>query len=97
LTQYQRGYRFELETKKLWEAKGYLVVRAAGSHGIADLVAIKNDSGYPSDLEVCLIQCKLTGKLSLHDRNYLSATARDLSVSAAMAYKEDGKYREEFI
>ena len=45
--------RLEYECKKAWEAKGHIVIRAAGSHGPFDLVAIR-DGG-----RVTLSQCKL--------------------------------------
>lgn len=40
-TNYQRGRRAEYEAKKLLEKRGYQVIRAAGSHGPFDLVAIR--------------------------------------------------------
>jgi len=50
---YQAGVRFERQRKKHWEEAGYVVIRAAGSHGFADLVAFAtaHDAVYT-------IQCK---------------------------------------
>jgi Holliday junction resolvase len=50
---YQRGRAFEYRVKRYLEAEGYFVVRAAGSKGCADLVAIRK--GYAPEL----VQCKL--------------------------------------
>lgn len=50
---YTRGVRFEYARKRVWEGRGYLVLRTAGSHGAWDLVAIRHDA------PVELIQCKV--------------------------------------
>lgn len=50
---YQAGVRFEREQQKVWEAKGQICLRTAGSHGAFDLVAIK------PGFNVTLIQCKV--------------------------------------
>lgn len=48
---YQAGVRFERELKDLLEKAGYYVMRSAGSHGPADLIAIKDGKTY-------IISCK---------------------------------------
>lgn len=53
-TNYRRGATFERQVAAALEVDGYRVIRAAGSHGKADLVALK-----PS--QVVLVQCKLSG------------------------------------
>jgi Holliday junction resolvase len=60
-TNYRRGADFERTVAKRLIADGYWVVRAAGSHGKADLVAIKLASLNPLRCHVVLVQCKLTG------------------------------------
>jgi Holliday junction resolvase len=40
MTRYHKGRRFEYQVKRWLEDKGYLVLRTAGSHGFADLIAI---------------------------------------------------------
>ena len=50
---YIAGRRFEYKVKKYYENKGYTVLRTSGSHGFADLVAIKNDARI-----IVFIQCK---------------------------------------
>ena len=52
---YAKGRRFEYERKKWWEALGYVVLRMAGSHGFADLVALDPTGAEP----VQCIQCKV--------------------------------------
>lgn len=81
MTQYERGSNFERRVKKEMEARGFFVVRAAGSHGPADLVAIGND-------KIILISCKLTGKMTRNDLHGLLAlrwTHKD--VVLRMAFK----------
>lgn len=100
MTQYQRGANFERLVKKKWEENGYYVIRSAGSHGIADLVAIKGftETDYWTADPVIvpaivLIQCKLTGKMSKEDETKLKDLATELGVKSVMAYKDDdGKY-----
>ena len=60
---YLRGRAHEYQVKKELEKDGWLVIRAAGSHGLFDLVAIKQPSNYISHKngQILLIQCK-TGK-----------------------------------
>ncbi len=48
---YLKGRKKEYKLKKEYQDKGYLVLRSAGSHGFADLVAI-------NDKEIIFIQCK---------------------------------------
>lgn len=54
MTQYARGVAFERVVAARLTEDGYFVVRAAGSHGKADLVALK-------PMQAVLIQCKLGG------------------------------------
>jgi Holliday junction resolvase len=48
---YRRGVALEYIVKKSFESYGFFVVRSAGSHSIADLVAIGYGTTY-------LVQCK---------------------------------------
>lgn len=50
----RRGSTFERDVKKDMERLGWFVVRAAGSHGHADLLAVSPD-------EVAFVQAKLGG------------------------------------
>lgn len=53
---YNRGRRFEWELKRDLEADGFLVTRASGSHGVFDLIALRE----ASSTDIWLIQCKVT-------------------------------------
>ena len=43
---YRKGRNIEWERKNAWEAAGFAVIRAAGSHGVADLIAYGNGEAY---------------------------------------------------
>ncbi|WP_051275716.1 hypothetical protein [Desulfovirgula thermocuniculi] len=64
---YRRGYRAELKAREELERQGYLVVRAAGSKGPVDLVAVGPDG-------VRLIQVRRTRRGS----NGLASALREL-------------------
>ncbi len=61
---YVKGATFERKIKDKYERQGYLVIRSAGSHSVADLIAIppKNIIG----LKPILIQCKVTSQKTSH-------------------------------
>ena len=52
MTNYSKGASFERRVKKELERLGYYVIRSAGSHGYADLVA------FQAHRRPMLIQCK---------------------------------------
>lgn len=52
-TNYRKGRDKEYRIKKLYEQMGYIVLRTAGSHGFADLVAVRE---FPK--EIIFIQVK---------------------------------------
>jgi len=54
-SKYRKEHRLELKVKKMWEAKGFIVYRSAGSKGAADLIALK-------DGKIVLIQVKVNNK-----------------------------------
>ena len=56
VTNYKRGADFERRAQKFLERIGYAVVRSAGSHSPADLVAMRHG-------EMVCVQCKRDGKL----------------------------------
>ena len=60
MTNYEKGYRLELKAKQELIAKGYYVVRSAGSHGAVDLVAMK-------EKELLLIQVGTYGSKDEQD------------------------------
>lgn len=55
---YQKGYNTEREARRILEANGYYVVRAGGSKGVWDLLAVPT-SKLPSQIFARLIQVKL--------------------------------------
>lgn len=57
-TNYRTGVRLEYRAMELLTRRGWYVVRSAGSHGLADIVALS-----PVDGHVVLVQCK-TGRLT---------------------------------
>lgn len=61
-TNYQRGASFERRVKALLEGEGFAVVRSAGSHSPADLVAMRKG-------ELVIIQCKRDGRLAPSEWN----------------------------
>ncbi len=48
---YRRGYTFERKVSAHLESEGYYVIESRGSHGCADIAAIKHG-------QVLLVQCK---------------------------------------
>ena len=58
MSHYSRGASFERAVAADLTKRGYVTTRAAGSHGIADVVALK-DGQSP-----LLVQCKTNGKMS---------------------------------
>lgn len=60
---YINGAAFERRVKKLLENEGYYAARAAGSHGLFDVVGVRKD-------RLVAVQCKL-GTLSKEDKGSL--------------------------
>ena len=75
MTNYRKGADFERTVKADLEARGYLVIRAAGSHGIMDLVAFRPPRAPHATGETWLVQCKIHGTISPADRKELYETA----------------------
>lgn len=59
---YVKGRALEYKVKHYLETLGYKVIRAAGSHGQWDLVAI-----HPEHCDVLFIQCKSDKKSKVED------------------------------
>ena len=71
---YRAGRDLEYAAAKNLEENGYLVIRAAGSHGLADLIAFKPG-------ELLIVQCKTDGKMTAAQRGELSELARMVPAS----------------
>lgn len=84
---YRKGARFENRVKEHLEQNGWYVMRSAGSHGLADLIAINPGS-------IWLIACRTEkGRYSALEANKLWYTASQLAqlgnrVSAHLAYRD---------
>ena len=78
MTNYSRGYAFEQKCAGVLTQDGYFCVRSGGSHGIADLVALKPG-------QVVLIQAKIDGKTTLDEWNRLYALANRLGAVPLIA------------
>lgn len=62
LTNRQRGDYFERQVKLTLEAHGWVVLRSAGSLGVADLVALRKGN------TPTLVSCKLGGRIDPAER-----------------------------
>ena len=81
---YRAGRRFEYEVKKYFEKLGYTVFRTAGSHGIADVIAVKDD-------DTLLIQCKygsMPTKAEMHKLWRYNWKKFNIHITVLIAYRE---------
>jgi Archaeal holliday junction resolvase (hjc) len=78
-TAYKRGTNLERRIQKDLEAEGYLVCRSAGSGGIADLWAKRNEE------PLLLIQVRRQGNMSPREWNWLLDAAVTLGAWAIVA------------
>jgi len=74
-SRYRKGHRWELKVKKMWEAKGFVVYRSAGSKGAADLIALR-------DGQIVLIQVKVNSKPSRSEVAKLLKEAKKCKATA---------------
>lgn len=80
MTNYANGATFERKVAALLTTDGYLVMRSSGSHGEADLVALKQG-------QVLLVQCKSNGRLDPGDWNGLHEVAQRVGAVALLAHR----------
>ena len=78
-TNYRKGASFEYACKGKLENQGYTVLRTAGSHGFADLIAIKPSDGQQLKDRILFIQCK-TNPMTRRDYAELKQLERHLDV-----------------
>ena len=81
---YRRGYAFEVRVRKYLESLGFYVIRSAGSHGVADLIAFKRGQ----NMKPLMIQCKTDGHISIEERRDLWAVAQECNCDALVASKD---------
>lgn len=79
------GDRFERACMDKLRIAGYLVIRSAGSHGPADLVAFR------SDRLPALIQCKITDNTTTRQRCAFYRTGEDAGAVVVLAYRTNGR------
>lgn len=80
------GPYFERQVKRALQHAGYYVVRAAGSRGETDLMALRKHGG-GNGARVLLVQCKVGGKMSSTAWNSLYHLARRYGAIPILAYR----------
>lgn len=75
------GDRFERAVCDRLRALGYLVIRSAGSFGVADVVALRGDT-LP-----LLVSCKISDHMTTAERMEFLAAATDAGALAVIAFK----------
>lgn len=80
---YAKGARFERTVKADLETMGCFVVRAAGSHGPADLVVLV------AGREPRLMACKVDGILRPAERESLLGTAERAGATAWLVHRRE--------
>lgn len=89
-TNYNRGRAFEYKVRDHFKELGYpYVMRAAGSHTVADLLVLC-DAPHPQDFNpglsrAYLVQCKRDGKISQAERQKLLDVAHATGAFAVVA------------
>lgn len=81
-SQYRRGRAFEYRVRDRFKAKGYEVLRAAGSKGPADLVAFKKGS-------IIFIQCKIGHFHQVDEWNSLVDIAESVGATPVYATRDE--------
>jgi Holliday junction resolvase len=87
VTRYAAGRELEYRVRDLFVEAGFLVIRAAGSKGLADLVALPRHGVAPEWAlgRPVLIQCKRSGVLGPAEWNDLVTAAYSASAVPVMA------------
>ena len=89
---YSDGRKLEYATVAALEADGYWCIRAAGSKGLSDIVAMKAGPVLGMASETLFVQCKLTGAMTPGERNSLSSLARQLGgVAVCARWAKEGR------
>lgn len=82
---YQKGRALEYALKQFLEQQDWLVIRSAGSHSPADLIALRSG-------KVRLIQVQQDGHLPKAKRDALKAFAQKAGQPAYFAHKIRGRW-----
>ena len=86
MKRYAKGRTFEYKVRDRLREEGWFVVRAAGSKGIADLVAIKQSEKVPHTPQVALVQVSARKK-PFKDVKKLLDLCNELNVTPCLAIK----------
>lgn len=85
-TNYERGRAFEYRTRDALMAGGAVyVMRAAGSHTIADLAAFFEAGPGLHERTIWLVQCKRDGRLSAEDKEVLVSLCYEVGAKPYLA------------
>lgn len=79
VTNRSRGDYFERQTRAALEARGWIVIRAAGSHGHADLWAAR------AGPTLWMVSCKITRTVTPYERATLCADALQVDALPVVA------------
>jgi Holliday junction resolvase len=84
MTNRQRGDYFERQVRDTLAAHGWVVVRSAGSLGVADLVALRKGN------TPALVSCKLGARIGPAERTALLDAAERAGARAVVAHRPRG-------
>jgi len=74
---YVKGRSFEYQIKKIFEKRGFNVMRASGSHGLFDLIAFKKNG---NEIETIFIQTKTYKKPRSNPRKILEDILQKIKI-----------------
>lgn len=86
MSNYTRGRALEHRIKKKFLEKGFFVIRAAQSKGLADLVCVRHDM-------VIFIQCKLGGVIGPEEWNLFYDQCLRVEAEPVIALSKERKTR----
>ena len=81
---YAKGYRFEREVFKLFSSSGFYVIRSSGSHGVFDLLAVKDGIAYG-------IQAKYNNHISAIEKQAMINCYETYGIIPLYVYRMKGK------
>jgi len=81
---YRKGYKFEREIFNIFQSAGYYVIRSAGSHGVFDIIAIKNGITFG-------IQCKYNNHLNKREEIAMKTAYKQFGIIPLYAYRFRGQ------
>jgi len=88
---YEKGRGLEYRIQVKLRAQDLFTVRSAGSHGVADIVAITPANKWPP-VDIKFISCKTPEYISPNERLRLLTTAQKYGATPYLTVKETGKW-----